>query len=99
MENKEFLEKLEELEFTPENYYHEDGYDYEKFTEEIGDYEEVESVGGGAGEGEYVRRVLHFPKFDIYLSMTATYMSYHGTDDFEGWNVVYPKQKTITVYE
>jgi len=74
------------------------------------DYDEVESglylttvheVGGGEGGGDYVERVYEHDNDGepIFVRITGYYSSYNGTDWNDGVKQVFPKQKTITVYE
>lgn len=65
------------------------------------DWEEVEQYGG-EGQGDTWYSVKYFSKHDIYIKVDGYYQSYNGTEFYNGWNScsqVFPKQKTITVYE
>jgi hypothetical protein len=70
---------------------------YEDFDEKELPLKLVHSVGGGEGGGEYVERV--FEHAGIFVKLTGYYASYSGTDWDEDVVQVFPKQKTITVYE
>lgn len=61
----------------------------------------VHSEGGGEGEGEYVERVFAVKDGDealVYFRITGFYSSYNGTDWDDGFSIVEPYQKTITLY-
>lgn len=65
----------------------------------VGDWVEVEQYGG-EGKGESWYSVKHFIDHDIYIRTDGFYTSYNGTDFYDGYGrQVFPKQKTITVYE
>jgi hypothetical protein len=63
----------------------------------------VHQVGGGEGEGEYVERIFKYvseeDRSDYFFKFTGYYASYSGTSYDEGFTQVFPKEKTITVYE
>lgn len=65
----------------------------------IGEWEEVEQVGG-EGEGDIWYSVKYFKDHDVYIKTTGFYSSYEGTEFYDGYGEeVRPKEKTITVYE
>ena len=65
----------------------------------IGEWEEVHSTGG-MDEGSHWTSVKYFKDHDVYICTTGYYQSHHGTDFYNGYGEeVFPKQKTITVYE
>lgn len=65
----------------------------------FGKVETVDSYGG-AGEGSLYYTVRHFIDHNVYIKTEGYYSFYHGTDwDFGHGEEVFPKQKTITVYE
>ncbi len=73
---------------------------YGDFPEELGKVQTVYSNGGEDRGSDWIR-VYHFIDHNVYISFSGYYSSYNGTD-FEGWDdvtEVFPKQKTITVYE
>lgn len=59
---------------------------------------ECVEVWGGEGEGDDIGRVHYFPEIDLYLRINGYYESHYGTEWYKGVEVVYPKEKTITVY-
>lgn len=59
----------------------------------------VGEEGGYEGGGEYVERVVYFEDHNVYIRLTGTYYSYHGTDWNDDYTQVVPKEKTIIVYE
>lgn len=67
--------------------------------EEIGLWVNVESEGGGEGEGENVSRVHHFIDQDIFIRLTGYYTSYDGTEYSGEYENVSPEQEVITVYK
>jgi len=100
MDNKEFLEKVEQL-FSPEQWYNEDYEDDEetaKIIEELGEPNEVDHYGG-EGRGDSYHVVVHFPKVDKYVRAEAYYSSGNGVSDWENWFVVTKQERVITVYE
>lgn len=73
---------------------------YGEFDDDVfGEVREVYSKGG-EGKGEDWERVYHFVDHNVYLSMQGFYSSYGGTD-FDNYEPkeVFPKQKTVTVFE
>lgn len=65
----------------------------------IGQWEEVEQVGG-EGQGDHWHSVKYFKDHDVYIMTIGRYSSYEGTEFYDGYGKqVFPKQKTITVYE
>ena len=70
-----------------------------KLKEDVGEYDIVNTVGGGEGGGEYVELVVHFKEHDVFLKATASYYSHHGIDYWQNWKEVTPKTKTVTYYE
>jgi hypothetical protein len=63
------------------------------------DYDLIDGHGG-EGEGENYWRVYYFPKYNCYLKITGSYQSYDGVNwDYGDYYEVFPKEKTITVYE
>lgn len=68
-------------------------------TDEFGQIETSHQKGGCEGGGDYAERVFLFKDHNIYLKVTGFYSSYHGTDWEYDWTEVFPKEKTITVYE
>ncbi len=89
MNFQELKEKIEEIGVSSVG--------YEDFDEKDLPLKLVHSVGGGEGDGETVVRV--FEHNGIFIQLTGWYASYHGTDWDEEITQVFPKQKTITVYE
>jgi len=72
----------------------------DKLKKELGPFEDIDSHGG-EGEGSDWWVVKYFKDHDIYIKVSGYYTSYSGTD-FEGWDdcsQVFPKKKTIIVYE
>lgn len=61
--------------------------------------EVVYQKGGREGQGEYVCGVIYFKKYNLYLKIEGFYSSYNGCDFEDDWFQVFPKSKTITVYE
>lgn len=94
MTYQDIIAKCEELDYSLSDY----GYG-EFDTDIFGSVKQVYSKGG-EGKGEDWERVYHFVDHDIYLSMSGYYQSYDGVD-FDGFKPiqVFPKEKTITVYE
>lgn len=64
----------------------------------IGPRKIVHEQGDSEGGGSHSEKVIYFEKFDCYVSVTGYYTSYDGTD-WDSWKQVFPKEKTITVYE
>ena len=94
MNFKEILNKFEELNITKSDFAHDD-FDHKPFGE-------ITTVNrrGGEGKGEDWNVVKQFVDHDVYISLDGYYTSYDGTD-FDGFELeeVFPKEKTITVYE
>lgn len=98
MNYQEILEKLKENIDSVSNFAFED-YDSKKLG--LGEVEEIDQYGG-EGEGDHWHSVKHFKEHDIYIKVTGYYQSYNGTEFYGGWgscSQVFPKQKTIIVYE
>jgi len=72
---------------------------YNGYPEVLGKVEIVSSKGDREGGGSYAEIVFHFKDHNVYLRVTGYYSSYHGTDWEEDWTEVFPREKTITVYE
>lgn len=65
----------------------------------IGQWEEILQVGG-EGEGDTYYSVKYFKDHNVYIRTDGFYSSYNGTDWENGYGYeVFPKEKTITVYE
>lgn len=65
----------------------------------IGDFEEIDQYGG-EGQGNTWYSIKYFKDHDVYIKTEGYYQSYDGTTFHDGYGVeVFPKQKTITVYE
>lgn len=63
---------------------------------------EVEDIyqRGGEGQGTKWYQVWYFKDHDVYLRIDGHYTSYDGVDFFDGYGYqVFPKEKTITIYE
>lgn len=79
----------------------------EDFGENWGDLSElglgecfvVHTEGNETGGGEYSETVRYFKDHDIYIRIQGKYYSYHGVLWRNEYQVVRPKEKTITVYE
>jgi hypothetical protein len=77
--------------------------DYPEMEEELQqagiDFECVEQEGG-EGEGDQYHTVYKFTKGaeEVFVKFHGWYASYHGSE-MNGYNIVTPKQKVITVYE
>lgn len=105
MDFQEIVEKLKEANIKPEDLQDIiEGYGSSEFTLEfletlVGNVEEVNSIGGGEGEGDYVERVYHFKDHNVYIKITGFYSSYNGTDWGEHFREVKPKEKVVTVFE
>ena len=91
---EQIKQRLIELEISEENFAF-GGVD----DEILGPCKEVHQVGG-EGEGDHWESVHYFKNHDVYISVSAFYSSYNGTD-FDGseFEEVKPQQKTIIVYE
>lgn len=101
MEKKTFAEiiaKLEELEIESYHLGHED-YDENALTEALGEAEEVHSVGGPEGGGEYAERVILFKDHGVYIRITGYYASEDGTEWDGDFEEVFPRKVINTVYE
>jgi hypothetical protein len=72
--------------------------DIENADEVIGKRKLVHKEGDCEGGGDHSEKVFYFEKFDCYVMVTGYYSSYNGTD-WDEWQKVKPKEKTITVYE
>lgn len=74
-------------------------YDQEDMTRlGLGEVVEVDSYGG-SGKGSTWYSVKHFRDHDVYIRTDGYYTSYSGIDFEEGYGrEVWPKEKTITVY-
>lgn len=65
----------------------------------VGPFEEVEQKGG-MDEGSYWNSIKYFSWHDVYICTEGFYQSHHGTEFDDGYGYqVFPKEKTITVYE
>lgn len=83
----------------------------DEFKNSFGYYDEFNSVELGLGESESVHhdreggsydtdvQVIHFKDHDVYVSLSGYYSSQEGSTWDGEFQVVYPKQKVITVYE
>lgn len=93
---KEIIEEVERQGISVDSF----GYsDFESPLENVGDWEEIEQVGG-EGEGDTWYSVKFFKDHDVYIRTDGFYSSYNGTDFYDGYgDEVRPKLKTITVYE
>ncbi|MAX51479.1 MAG: hypothetical protein CMH22_05825 [Methylophaga sp.] len=65
----------------------------------LGEIKEVNSKGDREGGGDYSMKVFHFVDHNAYVKITGFYSSYSGTDWDEGYQVVTPKEKVVTVFE
>jgi hypothetical protein len=74
-------------------------YEYSKQKENLGEIEIIHSVGDCEGGGDHAEKVFFFKEHNCYIRITGFYSSYHGTDWEYDWTEVFPKEKTITVYE
>lgn len=90
----EIIEKLKE-EYDV-NYF---PYELENDTKTWGDVEEVDSQGDYEGGGDFAMKVLFFKDHNVYIRQTGFYSSYNGTDWNDDYREVFPKEKTITVFE
>jgi hypothetical protein len=95
MTAKEILEIAEKnltIEDFAEGYYDPTEYGF-------GTVQTVDSYGGEE-QGSTYYTVRYFVDHNVYIRTEGYYSSYHGTDwDFGYGKEVFPKQKTITVYE
>lgn len=65
----------------------------------LGEVEEVHQYGG-EGDGDHWESVKYFKDHNVYIRTVGFYSSYNGTDFDNGYGEeVFPKEKTITVYE
>ena len=73
-----------------------------------GDYKKVAGKSiqvdstGGEDRGSHWTRTYNFTDHGVYLKVTGYYQSHYGTDFDDGWDCVkevFPKEKTITIYE
>ncbi len=70
----------------------------QKVTAILGEFTEVEHVGGGEGEGENTHFVIKFLDHDVYLRANGYYYSYDG-EHFNGpWQQVFPTAVTRIEY-
>lgn len=103
MSFQEIVKKLEECKINPSELEDTIGgygeFDKDAFDSIFGNVEEVHSIGGTEGGGDYAERVYLFKDHNVYIKITGFYSSYHGTDWDEDFKEVSPRQKTITVYE
>ena len=109
MNSLQLIEKIEYLNVNPDrlenfddnkNWLDDDEKkEYDELIAAVGPFEQVHSVGGTEGGGEYAERVYFFKDHNIYLKITGYYMSYDGTTWNEDFKAVNPQEKTITVYE
>lgn len=88
----EIIEKLKE--FSGSDFAYEfgnkEGFGKAKIVHEEGDCE---------GGGDYSCVVRYFEEHDVYIQVTGFYSSYEGTEWDGEFEQVFPKEKTITVYE
>lgn len=95
---EQLISKLRECEVSEGNFAYED-YDEDKL--DFGKITEIEQIGGEE-EGSNWFSIKYFEKTKQYFKISGYYQSYSGTD-FEGYESclkeVFPKEKTITVYE
>lgn len=62
----------------------------------------LEDQEGGEGEGDYYHVVLKIERYgydDTYIKYVGHYDSWNGTEWYDTFNVVRPKEITVTVYE
>jgi len=94
MNFKEITDMFKELNITKSDFAYDD-FDHKPFGT-------IKTVNrrGGEGRGEDWNVVKYFVDHDVYISLDGYYSSYDGTD-FYGFELeeVFPKEKTITVYE
>lgn len=65
----------------------------------LGEWEEIEQYGG-EDQGSTWYSIKHFVDHDVYIKTDGYYQSYNGTEFEEGYGYeVFPKQKTVTVFE
>lgn len=64
----------------------------------VGVFEEVQNYGG-EGKGDAAYSVYYFKDHDTYLKLDGYYSSYNGFSFDEPPFEVFPKTKTITVFE
>lgn len=65
----------------------------------LGECEEIAQYGG-EGKGDAWYSVKYFKDHNVYIRIDGCYTSYDGTDFYDGYGTeVFPKEKTITVYE
>jgi hypothetical protein len=73
------------------------------FVPGLGTVTTVESFGGGEGSGEYTWFVLSIEPEDgldtFLVRKEGYYASYNGTEWDGAFEIVEPREKTITVYE
>lgn len=96
MTAQEIIEKVEELDIEVSDFAYGE---MENPLEGVGSWKEVQQHGG-EGEGDDWYSVKHFTDHDVYIKTQGFYTSYSGTGFENGFgNEVFPKEKTITVYE
>jgi hypothetical protein len=71
-------------------------------------YGDKDSTLEGIGDYKYIKdetsplsKIIHFPKYDIYLKINS-YASSYGGNEFDEWSevtAVRPETKTITIYK
>lgn len=106
----EIIEKLQTFEGNNEVYntkwgdsfleaYGQGDYSKEIVEKELGPIEEADSYGGeGQGDTYYV--INYFKDHNVYIKTSGWYSSGNGVSFHYGWgSEVFPKQKTVTVYE
>ena len=83
-----------------------DDFAFEEFSKEdldLGEIEQVSSIGE-EDDGGFLQKVKYFKDHGVYIAVQGQYSSDWGAD-FGEWDCkytvyeVFPKQKTITVYE
>ena len=90
----DIIKKLEELEISASDF----AYELDD-REEFGSAPIVHEEGDCEGGGSYSCVVRHFVDHNVYIEVIGYYSSYNGTDWDEGFTEVFPKEKTIIVYE
>lgn len=62
--------------------------------------EEIEQIEfvGGESEGEYAHEVLRFKAKDLYVKAEGSYYSYDGFYWYNDYELVTPRQVTVTRY-
>jgi hypothetical protein len=98
MTGQEIIEKLNELQVTPEQLSELD-FDHDEVTSALGPVKRVFHKGG-EGQGEDYFNVILFENHGVHIRVDAFYTSYEGADySYAKFQLVTPQVREVTFYE